>query len=374
MRQLYQETSINQIRIPNRFVRSATWEGMATADGRCTPELIACLTRLAQGGVGLIITGHAYVAPEGKASVYQLGVYADDLEAGLSELAAAVHAAGRPLVMQLAHAGCRAAPDVAGAVIQGPSARAEGNGPACQAMTLEEIQETVEAFGRAALRAQRAGFDGVQIHAAHGYLLSQFLSPFYNQRTDAYGGTIANRTRLVCEVLQRIRACTGSEFAILAKLNAEDFLEDGFSVDDMLYTAARLAELGLDALEISGGTTHSGALNPIRTTRAPSPELEAYYGETVRRLRTRVDLPLILVGGIRSYETAAQYIHADIVDYIAMCRPLICEPDLIQRWQAGDTARSACRSDNQCFRPALSGRGIYCVTMEKARRKPSRDK
>lgn len=362
MQQLFQETTINGMKIPNRFVRSATWEALAGEKGRCTPELINLLTQLARGGVGLIITGHAYVLPEGQASIHQLGIDADDLIPDLTRLTEAVHAAGRPIVMQLAHAGCRAISNDGHLPVLGPSARQEANGAGCDAMSLEDMRRTVNAFGKAARRARQAGFDGVQIHAAHGYLLSQFLSPFYNQRTDAYGGSLENRMRLLCEVIEEVRQCTGDTFALLIKINADDFLEGGFTVSDMLETVPRLARLGLDAIEISGGTTHSGALNPIRTTRAASAAEEPYYEDAMRRLRPRVNTPLILVGGIRSCETAARLIQAGVTDYIAMSRPLIAEPDLIRRWQAGDPRQSICRSDNQCFRPALSGQGIYCVT------------
>jgi len=346
----------------NRFVRSATNESLAADDGFSTPELRDFLVSLAEGGVGLIITGHAYVSPEGKAGPGQLGVYSDFLLPGLTSLARGVHDAGGRILLQLAHAGCFA------------SARQEARGPSPvemeegqvlgREMTEEEIRQVVLAFGRAAERAMHAGFDGVQIHAAHGYLLSQFLSPFFNRREDRYGGNVENRTRIIQEVIGSIRYYAGNEFPVIIKINSEDYIEGGLTVDGMLEAVAILENLGLDAVELSGGTAHPlSRESPIRKYTPESPEEEGYYREAARRYREKISLPLMLVGGIRSYEISESLVREGLADYISLARPLIREPALINRWKSGDRAPATCISCNRCLTETW-GSGLHCVLDE----------
>jgi len=221
MPKLFEKTMINSLGLKNRFVRSATWEGMAHTDGSCSRRLIDLMVELAGGGVGLIISSHAYVSPEGQASFRQIGAYGDELLPGLTRLAQAVHDNGAKVVLQLAHAGCHADTALTGQQPMGPSDSKNDPGEACREMSVAEIEQTVIAFGQGAARAKRAGFDGVQIHAAHGYLLSQFLSPFYNKRRDHYGGSIANRSRIVLDVLESIRNQTDKYFPVMIKMNSE---------------------------------------------------------------------------------------------------------------------------------------------------------
>jgi len=364
MPKLFEKTIINALELKNRFVRSATWEGMAHADGSCSRKLIDLMVALARGGVGLIISGHSYVLPQGQASPRQLGVYSDSLLPKLIELTAAVHAAGGKIAMQLAHAGCHADAALTGQQPLGPSDFINETEPAGRQMSTAEIEQTVEAFGRGAARARKAGFDGVQIHAAHGYLLSQFLSPYYNKRTDAYGGGIANRSRIVLDVLKSIRERTDDHFTVMIKMNSEDFLEGGLTVSEMLQAAKWLQQAGIDAVELSGGTRYSGRFNPIRTGKIRT-ENEVFYKETARAYKESISAPLLLVGGIRSYEVAQSLVETGLTDYVSLCRPLIREPGLIKRWQSGATEKSMCRSDNLCFRPAREGKGIYCIRKEK---------
>jgi 2,4-dienoyl-CoA reductase-like NADH-dependent reductase (Old Yellow Enzyme family) len=229
-----------------------------------------------------------------------------------------------------------------------------------QEMTLEDIKAAVEAFGNAAGRAREAGFDGVQIHAAHSYLLSQFLSPAFNQRDDAYGGPIKNRVRILVEVVEAIRKRVGQDYPLLIKINSRDFLEGGLELEDALRAGAMLKEAGLDAIEISGGTYASGELMPIRKG-IKKEEDEAYFKTEARAFKEQIDLPIILVGGIRSFHIAEGIVNDHIADYISLCRPLIREPALINRWRSGDLNKSTCVSDTKCLRPALSGKGVYCV-------------
>ena len=359
MPMLFEATAINQVTLANRFVRSATWEGMAGEDGSCTPRLAQLMVQLAEGGVGLIISSHTYVSQEGQAGPWQLGIYTDKLDAGFSKMTEAVHQASGKIVMQLAHAGIQANPALTDQPPKGASPFEKV--PAGQEMSHEEIHEVIEAFGQAALRAQTAGFDGVQIHAAHGFLLSQFLSPYFNKRRDQYGGSIENRARLVLEVYQSVRSRVGYHFPVMIKLNSEDFLEGGFSLEEMVQVAAMLEDAGIDAIELSGGTLYSGECTPVRQGKFDSEEKEAYHLDGARKYKEKIRVPLMLVGGIRSYEVAERLVRESLADYISLSRPLIREPHLINRWRSGNTGRARCQSDNLCFDPAVQGEGIYCV-------------
>jgi 2,4-dienoyl-CoA reductase-like NADH-dependent reductase (Old Yellow Enzyme family) len=370
MSKLFETGEINGMKLANRFVRSATWEGMAADDGACTPQLIDLMVGLAKGGVGLIITSHTYVSPEGQAGPWQVGVYDDKLIPGLEAMAAAVHENGGKIVMQLAHAGYFANAKLTGQTPMAPS-NVEGfaKGPR-QEMNAADIQGVVKAYATAAGRAQKAGFDGVQIHSAHGYLLSQFLSPAFNQRKDEYGGDIRNRARALVEVLQEIRLTVGKDYPVLVKMNCQDFIENGLRPEDSLQAGKMLAENGIDAIELSGGVLIGGKLNPSRMG-IKSEEKEAYFQNEARAFRGQVNVPLILVGGNRSFQVAERIFDEGVADYISLCRPLIREPGLINRWQSGDLGRAACLSDNMCFEPAMKGEGIYCLTEERQKKKDS---
>ncbi len=363
---LFEATEINGMKLANRFVRSATWEGLAADDGACTPELVERMAALADGGVGLIITGHCYVRPDGKAAPRQLGICRDDLAAGLGAMAEAVHRRGGRIVLQLAHAGFYASARLTGETPLAPTGTVEAvSKTPRREMTADDIREVVEDFGQAARRAKKAGFDGVQIHAAHGYLLSQFLSPVFNRRMDAYGVSVAGRAQAAVEVVERVRSAVGPHFPVLVKINCEDGLEGGLTPEDFVETLFLLREAGVDAVEVSGGTLTSGKLSPSRTG-IDAPEKEAYFRQAARTARSATHLPVILVGGVRSFDLAEKIVLEGSADYIAMSRPFIREPGLIRRWQEGDRRRAACISVNKCFGPAMSGEGVYCVVDREA--------
>ena len=366
MNKPFEPSTINGMMLANRFVRSATWEGMAADDGACTPKLIDLMTALAKGGVGLIISSHAYVSPAGQASPWQLGVYSDDLVPGLEAMAKAVHDNGGKIVLQLAHAGFFAIAKLTGQMPLAPSNVAGFSKSPRKEMTVEDIRDVVKSYGAAAKRALNAGFDGVQIHAAHGYLLSQFLSPAFNRRDDAYGGDIRQRARVVVEVLQQIRQAVGPEYPVLVKMNCRDFIENGLVVEDSLEVGALLESEGIDAIELSGGVLVGGKLSPSRMG-IKSEEKEAYFQDDAGAFKEKIRVPLILVGGNRSFQVAERLINEGIADYISMSRPLIREPDLINRWRTGNLSKAACVSDNMCFRPGQKGQGIYCLTEERER-------
>ena len=364
----FEPSTINGMKLRNRFVRSATWEGMAADDGACTPKLIDLMSEFAKGGLGLIISSHAYVSPAGQAGPWQIGVYNDALVPGLEAMTKAVHDNGGKIVLQLTHAGFFANAKLTGQMPLAPSNVAGFAKSPRKEMTVEDIRDVVESYGAAAKRAQNAGFDGVQIHAAHGYLLSQFLSPAFNRRNDAYGGDIRHRARALVEVLQQIRQAVGRDYPILAKMNCRDFIENGLVVEDSLEVGALLESEGIDAIELSGGVLVGGKLSPSRMG-IKSEEKEAYFQDDARAFKEKVRVPLILVGGNRSFQVAERLITEGIADYISMSRPLIREPALINRWRAGDLSKAACVSDNMCFRPAMKGQGIYCLTEERERKR-----
>ena len=365
MSKLFEPIGINGMILSNRFVRSATWEGMATEDGRCTDRLIDLMVNLVDGGVGLIITGHAYVHRRGQAGPWQLGIYDDALISGLSRMTRAVRDRSGKIVVQLAHAGLYADAALTGQPPLAPSKVTGLTQTMPEEMRPADIETIVGAFADAAGRAKTAGFDGVQIHAAHGYLLSQFLSPRFNQRSDRYGGAVANRSRIVLEVLEAIRHRVGSDFPVLVKVNTGDFLEGGLELADALEIAGLLESAGIDAFELSGGTGASGKLRPIRTGIA-SEKQEAYFEAAAREFRKRLKVPLLLVGGIRSFAVAERIVDRQIADCISMSRPFIREPDLVNRWKSGDRSRATCLSDNRCFVPIRNGEGVCCITEKRS--------
>ncbi len=371
---LFQPTAINGMHLKNRFVRSATWEGLATEDGAVTDRLIDTMVQLAKGGVGLMITGHAYVVKQGQAGCRQLGIYSDDLLDGLRKMVTAIHNHGCPVVAQLAHSGIFADPERTGHPPLAPSVIEPVTRHPIREMSRADIRDTVTAFGQAAARARAAGFDGVQVHSAHGYLLSQFLSPFFNHRSDDYGGELKNRVRIHLEIIESIREQVGKNYPVLIKINAGDFIDGGLELDDAVNAGRMLAAGGIDAIEVSGGTALSGRRrSPIRTGIRSGVD-EAYFKDAAGAMKTAVDIPVMLVGGIRSIDVAERIVDDNNADFISMSRPFIREPDLVQRWQSGDRTPAACRSDNLCFGPTRKGRGLYCVTAERERKRKSRQR
>jgi 2,4-dienoyl-CoA reductase-like NADH-dependent reductase (Old Yellow Enzyme family) len=364
MSRLFENSAICGMTIANRFVRSATWEGMADTDGSVTPMLVSLMQQLAKGQVGLIISSHAYVSPEGQAGPRQLGVYSDELVDGLRLMVEAVHQEGGKIVLQLAHSGCLANPKLTGKPALGPSSVEGITSSPLKEMDNKDIQSLMESFAQAARRAREAGFDGVELHGAHGYLMNQFLSPYFNKRADGYGDSPEGRYQALKEVLQKVRAAVGADFPVLIKLNSQDFLEGGLSLEDSLKVGHWLEKDGIDAIELSGGTVRSGKQSPSRMGILQE-EKEAYFSEAAQAFKKEIKVPIILVGGIRSLTVAERIVEQGQADYISMSRPFIREPGLIRRWQSGDVRKAACLSDNQCFGPGMAGEGIYCVVEKK---------
>ncbi len=369
---LFEPAVLGGISLRNRIVRSATWEGMCDEAGAPTGRLIALYEALAEGGVGLILSGYAYVLPEGKQTPGKMGMHDDALVPPLRELTRRVHAKGGTIAAQLVHAGGQAFRRVSGLPPVGPSAVSLPHyGEPPEPLAVEGIGRIAEAFGRAAARAKEAGFDGVQLHGAHGYLIGQFLSPLTNRREDGYGGSLANRARFAVEVLGAVRNAVGRGFPVWIKLNGEDFLDGGLRLADSIGAARILERAGIDAIEVSGGTPGSGD-RPAARTRIDTPEKEAYHRTFAKAIREKVNLPVGVVGGLRSLSLLEEIVRTGDADFVSMARPFIREPGLVRRWTAGDAARATCISCNGCFRPGLSEGGIYCVVERKLRERPGR--
>ncbi|MBU5637270.1 NADH:flavin oxidoreductase [Geomonas sp. Red69] len=360
MAQLFEEACLGKLSLKNRFVRSATWEGLAAEDGSVTPRLTDMMVELASNDIGLIITGYAFVTKGGQSTPWQMAAWDDRFLPGLASMTEAVHAAGARIALQLVHAGRFSSQELTGERPRVPSA----DGPLNQALTTGEIEGLIAAFADAAARGKAAGFDAVQLHAAHGFLLSEFLSPAFNRREDSYGGSLQNRARLLLDVVHAVRRKVGEAYPILVKMNSDDFLEDGMTAEEALQVAQLLEKASVDAIEFSGGTPLSEELIPPRPGELTSREHEVYYRAAAQDYQKQVGIPLILVGGIRSFEVAEELVQREEAQFIALSRPLIGEPDLVRRWREGDRAKSVCLSCNGCFGPALEGLGVRCVVLE----------
>ena len=361
MSTVFEPGAINGMILKNRFVYSAIWNGMAEKDGSCSQKVIDLVAKPASGNVGLVITGGAFVSLDGLAYVGMAGIHNDALLPSLTAMTQAVHEAGGRIVAQLYHGGIFGDPKLTGQDPLGPSVLNTDNGPLGKEMTIEQIRSVVMAFGEAATRAKKAGFDGVQLHGAHGFLLSQFLSPFFNHRADAYGGSIENRARLLLEIVQKVRETVGDGYPVMVKINTDDFLPGGFSTDDMLQVAEWLETAGVDAIELSGGTILGLVTGNPNASFSRVERNGLYYEDAAKRYREKIKVPLILVGGLRSLEESRRLVEQGIADYVAMGRPFIRKPDLIKRWESGASTMSACMSDNDCLFEGLKGNGVHCV-------------
>ena len=361
MRTVFDETRINGMVLANRLVRSATWEGMCEENGRPTARLAVYYANLAKGGAGLIITGYTFVRPDGKQLPGQMGIHADLFSEEMRALTRAVQGEGGKICLQLVHCGGQTTARTTGHRPVAPSAVEVKQFPEIpEALTGNDISSLVGIFAAGAARGREWGFDAVQLHAAHGYLINQFLSPLTNRRDDEYGGSLENRARFLLEIVRSVRQTAGKDFPLLVKLNGSDNLEGGFTIDDAVEVARMLDEEGVDAIEVSCGTPASGDRTPVRQG-VERRELEAYNLPQAVRIKNVVSCPVMVVGGFRTFEVVEGVIRRGEADYVSMARPFIREPRLPRRWAEGDEARARCISCNGCFKPGLKEGGIYCV-------------
>lgn len=362
MKTLFEETKLGNITVKNRFVRSATWENMTTEDGHITEKLYKIYEDLAKGEVGLIITGYANVVKEEQPNPGMMGIYNDSFIDEYKKLTNLVHSYGSKIIMQIAYGGTKTTFNVGERVIFAPSEVAEkSTNVVGKAMTKEEIDYIVNAFADAGRRAKACGFDGIEIHGAHTYLINQFLSPFYNKRTDEYGGSLENRMRFLLEIYCKMRENVGDDFPILVKLTASDFHEDGLTFDETRLICKKLEQSGIDAIEISGNI-HGKAKSMVgKVFDSYQIQEEGYFLEYAKIISNEVNVPIITVGGFKNIDTMENLLNYTNIDYVALSRPLLAEPFLIKRWKDGDKRPPICVRCSKC----RTLEGNYCTVYNK---------
>ncbi len=362
--QLFDKTRIGSLELSNRAIKSSTWSGKADQKGYVTDRVLEFYGELAQGDMGLILTGYQYVMTNGQGLPYMVGNYDDTQVEGLTKLVNAVHKHGGKVVVQLVHSLARANPKMffkEGDELWGASAIPYSPGDATpKEMTREDIARFVGAHAAAASRSLKCGFDGIQIHGAHGYGVNQFLSPAWNRRGDSYGGSPQNRYRIVGEILEAMRGVVGKDFPIMFKLSAHDFVTGGLEPPESLEIARRLASDRIDAIQISACCSISTKDSHCIKREIHEQKDEAYLMDLTQYIKEGVKVPIIAVGGIRSVPTINEILSQRKADYVAMARPFIREPHLIKRWKSGDTSKATCISCNRCYEPGMKGIGISC--------------
>lgn len=333
---LFSPLKLKNITLPGRIVRSATELFCAYPDAHVFPAEYTVYERLGEQPLGLIISSHTCVSPEGHSNLWQNAVWDDEYIADAKKIAEAAQRHGVPSVMQIGHGGMKAEGNNGGRPVFTPDS-----------MTREQIQDVVKAFGAAALRAKKAGFSGVMLHGAHHYLLSQFFYPHYNHRDDAYGGSAENRFRITAEALSEIKKTCGDDYPVFLKINGDD----GDNTEEYhsdLVTALNSVGDGLEAVEISGWQSAKGGV-PDRP----------YFIDNVRRLKDEIALPIIEVGGIRSADDMLAAMEAG-ASAVSVSRPLLCEPDFPAKLRGGDNVVSKCKGCGFCYKPLDHSTQIRC--------------
>jgi 2,4-dienoyl-CoA reductase-like NADH-dependent reductase (Old Yellow Enzyme family) len=361
---LFQPGTIGALKVTNRLLRAGTSESMATVDdGEVTDGLIELYRRLAANSVGAIITGHMFTHPRGRYARGQTGIHRDEQVGGLQRLTDEVHAEGAPILAQLAHAGSQSRVPgnrpVAPSPVPNPLTGAE-----VEEAGEDDISEAVDAFASAARRAVHAGFDGIHIHGANGYLLSEFASPVTNRRGDAWGGSPERRDRLPLVIVEEVRSAVPQGFPVTMKMGLVDAVPGGVDLTESVRRAAVLVAAGVDAIEVSSGlmqapTDSAKAYVAVDRRRAlgdllfhrilAKPTPEAYFRDWARALRAGVETTVILVGGLRTTETMRDVLTSGDADFLAMARPLIREPDIVRQIESGREGHVACTSCNLCL-------------------------
>lgn len=343
---LFKEIKIGSLNITNRIVMPAMATKFAAYGGSVTAKMINYYEKRAEGGVGLIIVENAAVLFSGRSSNYSLGIYDDSLLPGLQKLTNAVHNAGAKVALQLAHAGAGASSNVTNIQPVAPSAVPRFHGETPLEISPKQIALIIEAFAAAADRAVRAGFDAVEIHMAHGYLIDQFLSPISNRRIDGYGGDIKGRARFALEILNRIVAQLGQNYPVICRITGDQFQMGGFELNDSRMLAKMLEQKGASALHVTGGS--------IETVYYSAPPLAIPAGcllPLAEEIKKSVGIPVIAVGKIRGPEEAERVLSDHQADLVAMGRALIADPELPRKSKRGET---------RCIRPCISCNNPQC--------------
>ena len=378
---IFQPGQIKNLELKNRLVRSATHEGMADESGLPTEKHFKLYSRLAQGGVGLIITGYAYVSPDGQGFFPGMnGIHSDACIPGYRALVDEVHDSGGKIAMQIAHSGRQTTRRAIGARPMAPSAiKDKSLFETPREMTARDIERVIEDFAKAARRVRECGFDAVQLHAAHGYLLSSFLCPHTNRRRDEWGGSIDNRMRIIEEIYRKSRELVGNDYPVLIKMNAMDNMPGGLNIEESLVMAQMMAKMGFDGIEVScgigedRGSSIRGDLpvdvvldswemyknkNPLfrfimgrygTKLMPPVPFSENYNLESAAMIKEKVDVPVFAVGGLVDPASMEKAITDGRADYISLSRPLIADPGFPNKIKEGRTEISRCIHCNLCL-------------------------
>lgn len=383
---------LNSLSLRNRFVRSAAFEGM-TQGGVPTEELIEFHRRTAAGGVAMTTVAYAGVSSSARTYGHQLSMVKEGIAKDLRRLTDAVHSEGVAASIQLGHCGSFASPAVTGQQTIGPSKVFNTYGLTFpRPMNDDDMEAVADDFARASLLARETGFDAIELHGGHGYLISQFLSPFSNRRRDRWGGSLENRFRFAALVVQRVRKALGASFPILVKMNLRDGFRGGMELDEAVEVARMFEAEGVDALVLSGGFVSKV---PMYVMRGDVPFKEFYEGQTsltkkigimlmgkvlvkafpyhdnyfledARSVRAAVEIPLMLVGGLRRLDDMEKICAEEGFELLALARPLIMEPDLIKRMERGEATASKCEPCNKCMGVMDKG-GVYCPLVEDER-------
>ncbi len=352
-RSLFEETKLGTLTLKNRIVRSAASQYRATVDGDPTEDLMQVHRELAEGGVSLIITGLTYIMPEDQFGNGGTGLYDDSQIELYKKVVKNAHDHGSKIAVQLAMVGPQSNYRTDRRKVYGASKVPHpiyGTIPN-QVMTKEDINFAVDAFAKAAVRAQKSGFDAIELHFAHNYLVSQFLFPYYNDRKDEYGGPIENRARFAFEIVEAVRAAVGPEFPIIAKVHGRDYLGSlagGNTQEENLFVAKGLAERGITALDISGG-------NKVRGMGEFHPDIQnekdqSYFADDAKFISDNVDVPLIVTGGNRTPKLMEEILaNAKNIQAFGFGRTLLSEPDLANKWKQDPSHRPRCLACNWCI-------------------------
>lgn len=378
---------IGTLEIGNRIVKASMVENMASEHGKVTDRLIRFYQRQAKGGAGLLITGGAYVQKSGRSVRYLIGVYDDSLIPGLQKLTEAVHELGGKIILQIYHCGRQSRTDLVDDILAPSPVKAQMSKVVPRAMAEDDIEKTIRAFSDAGKRAKEAGFDGVEVLAGHGYLINQFLSRRTNRRKDQWGGSLENRSRFLFRIIEQIRSVIGKDFPLLVKHNTEDRLKNGLTVEESAWVAERLSDLGVDAIKLSGGTAESSLnisrgglpveeiLEEISGWRRLQTRLlirvmskkfefsEAYFLENAKKIKPRINVPVALVGGLRTPAVMDQILKAGDADMIAIGRPLVRDPNLPKKILSGDPSSASCLNCNRCGIAISRDKPLRCYSI-----------
>lgn len=351
---LFEPFIINRLQIKNRFVRSATVDNLGQ-DGRVTEIQLKRYAELARGEVGLICSSGLFPSQDGWAAPGQPGIHRDEMIPSLEKLVRAVHENGGKIAAQLMHAGWFGNPAVSGLPVIGPSAMVNpANGRPVRELSSDEIYEHVDQYIQAGRRAVEAGFDAVQLHGAHGWLISAFLSPVTNRRQDEWGGSPEKRAAFVLRITEGLRRVVGPDYPIWIKLGLKDYHPQGRPLSEGIHTAKMLVESGMDAIEVSEGIEEQPFHHIRQDARIP------YYLDECRQARLSLKVPLILVGGMRKLGDMQQVLDEGIADAVSLCRPFIMDPHIVRKFHEKAVDTSECTSCNECIQE-MHARRIRCV-------------